>query len=257
MKNYTDREDMKYLGNIYMLCCIMAGFFLTYPDQGLSAELTDVEQQELESIMAILTKNPQIIPALHQSLNGYVRHQVQFDQLLSKNHDYLFNNLNHIQFGAKKPELTIINFTDYNCPFCKRLDPVLQKLVKNHSNLKVVNVLVPLKEMNLADENKVTSASYAINVWKNNRNKFFHVNEMLIKKPSKHNMASLKKIGEKTGTLDDIKSDNLIHAMIKKNYNLFIQFGMSGTPAMLIDREVIPGFLPYEKLEKIIRNKIN
>ncbi len=39
----------------------------------------------------------------------------------------LFNDPNSPRTGAKAPKLTIVSFTDYNCPYCKQFDPMLEK----------------------------------------------------------------------------------------------------------------------------------
>lgn len=39
----------------------------------------------------------------------------------------LFNDPNSPRIGAKEPRLTIVSFTDYNCPYCKQFDPLLEK----------------------------------------------------------------------------------------------------------------------------------
>lgn len=39
----------------------------------------------------------------------------------------LFNDPNSPRTGAKEPKLTIVSFTDYNCPYCKQFDPLLEK----------------------------------------------------------------------------------------------------------------------------------
>ena len=40
----------------------------------------------------------------------------------------LFNDPNSPRTGAKEPKLTIVSFTDYNCPYCKQFGPLLQWL---------------------------------------------------------------------------------------------------------------------------------
>lgn len=45
--------------------------------------------------------------------------------------DFLFNDPNSPRIGAKNPKLTLVVFTDYNCPYCKKFDPYLEKIVKN------------------------------------------------------------------------------------------------------------------------------
>lgn len=43
----------------------------------------------------------------------------------------LFNDPNSPRLGAKQAKLTLINFTDYNCPYCKQLDQCWKKLCRN------------------------------------------------------------------------------------------------------------------------------
>ncbi|MBE1274670.1 DsbA family protein [Enterovibrio baiacu] len=218
--------------------------------------LNKTQQQQLNAITTLLQKNPDIIPGLHQSLTQYVAQQQGFKGILTANHDYLYNNPNHTQFGATEPKLTIVNFTDYNCPFCKRLDPVLHDMAKAYPDIKVVNIYVPLKEMD-APLSEMNSAAFALNVWQQARDKYFDVHQLLLTKPSAHDQRSLARIADKTGTRDQLKQHDDSVEMVEKNVSLFQQLGLRGTPAMIIGGDVVPGYLPAEKLAPLIESALD
>ncbi|WP_157490714.1 DsbA family protein [Enterovibrio coralii] len=213
--------------------------------------LNTIEQSQLNEIVTMLEGNPELIPNLHQGIKAYIDQQQQVDQVLAQNHDYLYNNPKHPQFGSANPKLTIVNFTDYSCPFCKKLDPVLHQAALAYPDVKVVNVLVPLIEMRnpLSDKN---SAAFAINVWNQDRDKFYDVNETLIKKPSAHDNRSVTNVAKKFGIEASLQTSEETQKMIEKNYQLFTELGLRGTPAMIIGDHIVPGYVPMEELKKLI-----
>ncbi|WP_283131282.1 DsbA family protein [Enterovibrio norvegicus] len=218
--------------------------------------LNQTQQQQLNAITTLLQQNPDIIPGLHQSLTQYVAQQQGIKGILTANHDYLYSNPKHTQFGATEPKLTIVNFTDYNCPFCKRLDPVLHDMAKTYPNIKVVNIYVQLKEMD-APLSDMNSAAFALNVWQQARDKYFDVHQLLLTKPSAHDQRSLARIADKTGTRDQLKQHDATVEMVERNVSLFQQLGLRGTPAMIIGDDVVPGYLPAEKLAPLIESALD
>ncbi|MGV3002152.1 DsbA family protein [Vibrio sp. E150_018] len=217
-----------------------------------AATLPQETEQKINEINQMLRDNPKIIDGLHKSLQQYVHQQNQFDAVLKQHNNYIYNNPDQPSYGAKNPKLTIAFFTDYSCPWCKKLTPVLQQLSEKYPELKIVDILVPLKEIN-SDQN---SATYALNIWQNKPNKFAEVSELLVKKPGSHNPASLLKVAKKTDTREQLEEIEKTQQQVTKNYQLFAQLGLQGTPAMLIGDEVIPGYLPIEKLEPIIQAQL-
>lgn len=217
-----------------------------------AAALPQETEQKINEINQILRDNPQVVDGLHESLQRYIHQQNQFDAVLQQNNDYIYNNPDQPSYGAKAPKLTIVFFTDYSCPWCKKLTPVLQQLTKKYPEIKVIDILVPLKEIN----SKQNSATYALNTWQNKPSKFAEVSELLVNKPGSHNPASLLQVAKKTDTREQLEEINKTQQQVTKNYQLFAQLGLQGTPAMLIGDEVIPGYLPIEKLEPIIQAQL-
>ena len=71
--------------------------------------------------------------------------------------DFLFNDPNSPRIGAKNPKLTLVVFTDYNCPYCKKFDPYLEKIVEKHPDVAVVFKFLPYRS-----ESSLTAARDAL-----------------------------------------------------------------------------------------------
>ncbi len=210
-------------------------------------------QQQLSNINKILQENPEIIVSVHDSLVNYLDNQDKFEQTLSRNYNYLYRNPDHSWFGAESPELTIINFTDYSCPWCKKLDPVLEQLVEKYpEEIKVVNIYVPIKEM----RNELNSAGFALNLWEHKPEKYAQAHEMLVAKPGVHDTKSIERIATKLDVEEYVERDQQKDSMLFKNYQLFNDLGIRGTPGMLIDGEIIAGYMPLERLELVVLDKL-
>lgn len=139
-------------------------------------------------------------------------------------------------------------------PFCKRLEGELVKVGKEYPQIKVLNLNVSFKEQ--YEKNGYNSASYALNVWQNQRDKYEQVHALLVKKPGAHDARSLKQIAKKTGTEAQLVDDKETKALLDKNYQYFTQLGLRGTPALIINDQIIPGYVPFDELEKVIDQEL-
>ncbi|USD66083.1 DsbA family protein [Vibrio sp. SCSIO 43136] len=206
-------------------------------------------QQKIDEVSEILTNNPEIVDSVHTSLRAYVAQQGSVEAAVKEHYDYMYNNDQHSSFGAESPKLTIINFTDYSCPWCKKLDPVLHELTERHPDeVKVVNVYVPIRE----GHHSANSANFALNTWLNDREKYASLHKMLVEKPGVHNSQSIAHIAKTLDLRQHVDTNPHTDEMIEQNFALFRQLGIRGTPAMLIEGKVVSGYLPMTKLEPMI-----
>ena len=230
---------------------VLIGLLATF-SLSSAAALTVEQTKQLADIEQILQRNPQVIENLHSTLRMYEQQVNRFELVLKDNQAYLYNNPDHPSFGAQNPELTLVFFTDYSCPWCKKLDPVLHELVKRYPMIKVVSVLVPLKEL----DSPVNSASYALNLWQMDQEKFTQADQLLVKKPGAHNPQSLLQVVQKTDTSQALNVQEKTQQQLAKNYQLFSELGLNGTPALLIGQQIIPGYLPLDKLAPVIEEAL-
>ncbi|OOF10514.1 MULTISPECIES: DsbA family protein [unclassified Salinivibrio] len=212
--------------------------------------LSDTQQAQLDEIVSLLEDNPKLIANLNQSLQKFVEQQQTFKQNLAKRRDW-FESKTHSWIGAENPTVTVVNFMDYNCPYCKKLEDELQKLVAAHDDVKVINIAVPLKQQTI-DELGTNSAVYAMNVWLEQPEAFAQVHELLMKKRGMHDARSLEKIAKKTKTEQWLKTPEETGKAVADNYRAFVELGLRGTPAMIIGDQVAPGYLPYPQLEAMV-----
>lgn len=223
---------------------------------GLQAqERTEITQQ-IEEINQILQENPGIVPDLLASLHSYLENRQQSQQALQTHHNWLYqNDATHPWMGASNPELTLVVFTDYDCPYCKRLDPHLQKLVQEYPQVKVISVLVPLRQQELAGS-PVNSAEFGLNVWHDNPSSYPQVENLMYRKNGLHDANSLRQVAQRSETSALIKPNTQVKQAIDKNYRAFTELGLRGTPAILIGEGVIPGYVEYDQLEEIVRSQL-
>lgn len=224
----------------------------TFVSTWASAEtLTESQEKQLIEINELLRSNPSVIESLHESLEQYVASQAQFKNVKAQSHDWLYNNPEHSITGNPNGKTVIINFTDYNCPFCKKMEVVLAQLAEENNDLKVVNIYVPLQQQQVAGID-TNSALYALNVWKQQPEAFTQVHDLLVAKNGRHTKQSLEAVAKKTDTIDLLKTSDEQQMVIARNYQTFTALGLGGTPGMLIGDQVIPGYVPYEKLKEVI-----
>lgn len=89
-------------------------------------------------------------------------------------HAALFNDPASPRIGAKHPKLTLVNFTDYNCPYCKQLDPMLEKIVQKYPDVAVIIKPLPFK-----GESSILAARIALTTWRDHPQQFLALHEKL------------------------------------------------------------------------------
>ncbi|AZL86848.1 DsbA family protein [Aliivibrio salmonicida] len=221
----------------------------------LAEKINPAQEKQLTEISDLLRKNPEIIDGLYSNLTQYIDGQKSLSSVLEQNHDYLYNNPEQPYFGAENPKLTIINFTDYNCPYCKRLESSLVNIIKKYPEIRVVNVLLPFQQR-MVPGLKTNTAWYALNVWENDKTKFAEVHRLMMAKPSRHDSTSIMKIADLTDTQKDLTPNQKKKTLVEKNEKIFSQLGLRGTPSLIIGSEIIPGFIPQDQLEATIKAQL-
>ncbi|EGT3572894.1 DsbA family protein [Citrobacter amalonaticus] len=165
-------------------------------------------------------------------------------------HEALFNDPTSPRIGAKQAKLTLVNFTDYNCPYCKQLDPLLEKIVMKYPDVAVIVKPLPFK-----GESSVLSARTALTTWREHPQQFLALHEKLMQKKGYHTDVSIKQAQEKAGaspvTLDEKSNETL-----STNLQLARLVGVQGTPATIVGDELIPGAVSWEVLEEVVKEKL-
>ncbi|CNK24054.1 putative metal resistance protein [Yersinia mollaretii] len=205
-----------------------------------------------ELIRETLVANPDI---LEQSANAWQQQantaqEQQLSQFIAANKSVLYQDPGSPRFGAARPALTLVSFTDYNCPFCKTFDPLLEKIVQEYPQVAVVIKLLPFK-----GESSVTSARLALTLWQQHPDQFMAFHQRLMAKKGFHDANSIAAVQKKTGVKPVEPSEQSLN-VLRSNLKLADQLGIQGTPATLIGNQMVPGAIAYEQLEAIVKQQL-
>ncbi|MFC3191757.1 DsbA family protein [Pseudocitrobacter faecalis] len=164
--------------------------------------------------------------------------------------EMIFNDPTSPRQGAEKPALVIVNFTDYNCPYCKQFDPMLEKIVQDYPQVQLVVKLLPFR-----GESSMNSARVALTTWRQQPEKFWALHQRLMAKKGTHDDASILSAQQKTQTAD-IKADAQSTDSVKLNLILSQVLGIQGTPATIVGDQMVAGAIAYDDLEALVKEQL-
>ncbi|GLQ35849.1 hypothetical protein GCM10007939_21330 [Amylibacter marinus] len=216
--------------------------------QPVKAEMTseEVKKLALEAIM----ENPQIIMdavALLREQEAAETEAAQAQAMLD-NKELLTQDANAPVLGNPDGDVTIVEFFDYNCGYCKRAVPALQALLDEDPNIRLV-----YREFPILSEGSVVAARASLAARKQGKYDDFHWALMAARSLDQ---ASVMQIAEQVG-LDveqlavDMQADEIDeHLATSRELAAAMQF--SGTPSFVIGDSIVPGFVPKEAMEEMI-----
>lgn len=202
-----------------------------------------------EMIRETLVSNPDILAQAVDAWQQQTASQ-QISQAIKQNAKTLYQDPASPRLGAANAKLTLVTFTDYNCPYCKRFDPMLEKIVKQYPDVALVVKLLPFK-----GESSVSSARVALTTWQQHPEQFWALHQRLMAKKGFHDKASIAAAQEKTGVKTVAPSEQSM-TTLRTNMALAEQLGVQGTPATLIGDRMLPGAVSYEELETMVKQQL-
>lgn len=217
----------------------------------LAAE-NQAQQRSVEDIEKIvrdfLYKNPGVIlEAVERYREQQRQEQAERAKLtIRKRKEELFEDPASPVGGNPKGDVTLVEFFDYRCGHCKRFAPSLAKLLEQDDNVRVV-----YKEFPILGPQSVVAARAALAARAQDRYHPFH--KALMSAKGALNEEEIMKIASSVGVDTDRLAadmkDPTIEDAIKKNHELAQALGISGTPALIIEDELIPGAVPLNVLK--------
>ncbi|HAE90661.1 MAG TPA: protein-disulfide isomerase [Idiomarina sp.] len=216
--------------------------------------LTDNQETDLAQIETMLRDNPQLIGNMRQGLENFLEEQKAQKATYQEYKDWLFDTSTHPTLGNIDAAHSIVIFTDYNCPYCKKLEPSLERLIKEYPSVNVINIIVPLRQRSV-DGINTNATEFGLSVWSNASDSYYDVHTLLMSKSGMHNADSLRAIAERTETQAWLEHPQASKETIKKNLQTFQALGFRGTPTIMIGEQWIPGFIQYGQIEQIAKQE--
>jgi protein-disulfide isomerase len=209
--------------------------------QAAATGFSEAQKSEIgEIVKDYLLKHPDVIVDVQAALDAKVEKE-QADKLkafMADNAKDIYRSPEAATAGDPKGDITVVEFFDYNCGYCKRGMPEVQKLVQDDPHVRVV-----FKELPILSKGSTEAAKIALAARRQGKYWEFHQAMLAAKGPA--NEANAFKISEGLG-LDmeklkaDYKSDG-VNDELEKSRALAKKMGINGTPHFLVGDKSIPG----------------
>ena len=148
--------------------------------------------------------------------------------------------------GAEKPEVVLVEFYDYACPYCKASNPHVDQLLRENPGLRVV-----YRELPILGPDSVVAARLSLAASKAGRFRQFHDALYAAGRPGPETNAAAARVANIPPTPTQ---DVAIEAELKKNFSLAGQLGATGTPLFVVGDRVLNGAVGYEALKKAVED---
>jgi protein-disulfide isomerase len=146
--------------------------------------------------------------------------------------------------GAAKPDVTLVEFFDYACPYCKASNPAIDRLIQEDKGLRVV-----YRELPILGPDSVTAARLSLEASKAGRFARFHDTLWAAGRPAPETIAVA---AQAAAVAAQPTNDPLIEAELRRNFQLAGQLGATGTPLFVVGDRVMNAAVGYEVLKKAI-----
>jgi protein-disulfide isomerase len=153
--------------------------------------------------------------------------------------------------GAKDPDVTLVEFFDYNCPFCKKLAPGLQALLKSDPKVALVYKDWPI----LSEVSKYAARSALAAGW---QDKYLIAHDVLMGASHLASGNQVDALLRGAGLdVDKLTKDRDTHsveinALLRRNDSEARALGIRGTPGLIVGRHLINGVYDVPGLQQAV-----
>ncbi len=244
-------HSLRFFATTVSIIALSSAAFAETAAPASALSKADVAVIVKETIM----NDPEIIMQALEKLRVQKTEQARKDAAaaLEKNKAGLFNNADVPSAGASaaNADLTIVEFFDYHCGYCKHFLPEVAKVIAADKKLRVLFIDFPI-----LSEDSVTAARAAIAVNRLDKTKYFAFHSELMKQSGKFDekvvLELAKKVGIKVEALKAEMAKPEVTDILDKHRALASDLGITGTPGLIIGNEVIPGAMSADELQKAI-----
>jgi protein-disulfide isomerase len=155
--------------------------------------------------------------------------------------------------GNVDGDINIVEWFDYNCPYCRKIDPELRQVVQDDGKVRLV-----LKDWPILGEVSKIAARMALAA--KYQDKFIQAHDAMIGVASRLTEPRLGELLSGAGIdMDRLKVDlttngKAIDAILARNNAQAEEFGFKGTPSFIVGKFRVPGILTMAEFEMVIKD---
>ena len=153
--------------------------------------------------------------------------------------------------GNAKGDISIVEYFDYQCPYCRKLEPELRQVVQDDGKVRLI-----WKDWPILGEISVVASRMALA--SKFQDKYLQAHEALISVNSKltapriHELLAAAGIDVDRATRDLATNAKAIDAILARNNDQATAFGFQGTPSFIVGKFRVPGILTMAEFDQVI-----
>ena len=244
---------------VVMLISTMIGCALTQqsdkpsPDEAISVDITGMTPEQQETARNMIKS---LVPLVREGKNEEEVLQALQEIEAKKITRYRVEIGDSWTRGPENAKVTIVEFTDFQCPFCSRVQPTLKKIRENYPN----DVNFVFKHHPLAFH-KDAPLAHEASLAAGDQGKFWEMEEMLFNNQKKLKEADLIKYAQDLELdVEKFKADlasGKFKPQVESDTTQAVKLGATGTPAFFVNGRYLAGAKPYESFAKIIDEELS
>jgi protein-disulfide isomerase len=215
-------------------------------------EFTAPQKSEIERIIRdYLVNHPEV---LQEAIAELDNRQAAADlekakTAIASNAETLFNSSRQVVLGNPSGDVTMVEFFDYNCGFCKRALPDMLSLLKDDPKLKII-----LKEFPVLGPGSVEAAKVAVAVRMQDKGgkKYLEFHQKLLggrgQADKARALAVAKEVGMDMKRVDTDMASDEVKVSLEESLKLGETLGLNGTPSYIIGSDVVIGAVGLDAL---------
>ncbi len=218
-------------------------------------DMTDAERDAFRAeVRAYLLANPDVIVEAMDVLQAQqdVAAAERDTQLLQTNAPALFSSPSDWVGGNPEGDITVVEFMDYRCSYCRKAHSEVNELITSDGNIRYI-----VKEFPILGPESLASSQFAIAVrmlYGDEAYKAAH--DALISLRGAANGDTLARLAQQLGHDPDAVAAKMgtpeVMAVIDQNHALASTMDISGTPTFVVDQTMVRGYLPLDDMRQVV-----
>lgn len=219
------------------------------------SEMTDEERAIFrEEVRNYLLENPEVImEAVEVFEERQAAERARADvELVTQNSDAIFEDGFSWVGGNPEGDITLVEFLDYRCGYCKRAHPEVAKLIETDGNIRLI-----VKEFPILGEQSLLASRFAVATKQvAGDDAYKQMSDALMELSSDVTMRSLRRLAS-TFELDadaieaQMESEEVTN-VLRETRALAQRLQISGTPTFVLGDELLRGFVPYDGMAEMV-----
>lgn len=240
------------LSRLFLFAAFLASAFV--PPAAAQDALNAAQQDDVRRIVReFLIENPEVLVEALQSYQTRVEAEEKMRKraVLEDLRDELENDGASPVIGTPEGNVTVVEFMDYRCGYCKKVFPAVRDLINADGNIRYV-----VKEFPILGPDSVIASQAALAVWRTTPEKYLAFHTALMESrgglTEKKVLAMAAEIGLDAKRIGEAMKDPEIGAALQRNRDLAVKLGINGTPAFIVGKHFVPGALSVESLRDLV-----